>query len=358
MKERIGYYDIARGLGIIFVVIGHIDTFYVPFRNVVISFHMALFLLISGMLFFETREEQKSYLSVIGKRFVRIMVPYVLFSLISIMIEFIRLALQGIYHWPHFKSLLTSIWTLQGNSVMWFLPALFISECVFLTIRKMKNDIVILLLTVGLAVLAIWCNTIKLPWKGAGDDLCISLARGIFCTLFICIGYYFRKYIIPLKIPAYAGWIAAVVFLAISVKMNQINPKVDLRSLKWGEAWFSTHSKFVLHSYLASLYLIGALSGAIAIILISRNIEKWSKTMVLKGLAFFGSNSLIIMATHLDWHVLHYSMDLAAGINRFLPSPLFYHGVLLAIVFAVESVLIILINKFAPILAGKIKKIS
>ena len=44
MKERIGYYDIARGLGIIFVVIGHIGSFYVPFRSVVITFHMALFL--------------------------------------------------------------------------------------------------------------------------------------------------------------------------------------------------------------------------------------------------------------------------------------------------------------------------
>ena len=48
MKDRIGYYDLARGLGIIFVVIGHIDTFYVPFRSVVITFHMALFFMISG----------------------------------------------------------------------------------------------------------------------------------------------------------------------------------------------------------------------------------------------------------------------------------------------------------------------
>ena len=70
MKERIGYYDIARGLGIIFVVIGHIDTFYVPFRNVVISFHMALFLMVSGMLFFETGEYLCGKIREIYKKFI------------------------------------------------------------------------------------------------------------------------------------------------------------------------------------------------------------------------------------------------------------------------------------------------
>ena len=355
MKERIGYYDIVRGLGIIFVVIGHIDTFCMPFRNVVISFHMALFLMVSGMLFLETGEENKQYLTVIGKRFRRIMLPYICFSLISVAIEFVRLALQGIYHWPHFRSLLNSIWTLQGNSVMWFLPALFISESVFLAVRKTKSDLFTIFSVMGLAVLAIWCNTLKLPWKGAGADLCTSLMRGVFCTLFICIGYYIRKYIVPLKIPAYIGWIVAVIFLAVSVKMNQINPKVDLRALKWGEAWFSTQSKFVLHAYLASLYLIGAIAGATAILLICRSLEKFSRTPILKVIAFFGSNSLIIMATHLDWHVLHYSIDFAAWINRIWPSSFFYHLLVLIFVFAIETILIMGINKYMPFLAGKRK---
>ena len=71
MKDRIGYYDLARGLGIIFVVIGHIDTFYVPFRSVVITFHMALFFMISGMLFWETKEEESEILRTIKKKFCR-----------------------------------------------------------------------------------------------------------------------------------------------------------------------------------------------------------------------------------------------------------------------------------------------
>ena len=358
MKDRIGYYDLARGLGIIFVVIGHIDTFYVPFRSVVITFHMALFFMISGMLFWETKEEESEILRTIKKKFCRIMIPYILFSLLSMVIEFIRLALQGIFYWPHFRALLISAVSLYGNSVMWFLPALFISEIVFLLVRKSRNDLATIMIVAGLVAFAVWANT----WNLAGGEFLQSfmaaMIRGIYCTIFICIGYYIRKYIIPLKIPAYLYGVTGGLLIWVSVRMNSINPKVDLRAMHWGDILFGTDSNVILVAYPVCLYLIGAASGALGVIFMCKMLDRFSGRLLFRGIVFFGSNTLIIMATHLDFHVLHYSMDLAAFLNSLMPSSILYHGMILIFVFAAEAVLIRLINKYAPILTGKHKKIT
>ena len=356
MKERIGYYDIARGLGIIFVVIGHIDTFYMPFRSVVITFHMALFFMISGMLFWENQAEERGYSESLKRKFLRIMVPYILFSILSILIEFVRLALQGVFYWPHFKALLISVFSLYGNSVMWFLPALFFAEMIFLAVLKMKNDFVTVVSILCLTILAVWANTLN---PGGGEfrqSFYAAMIRGIFCTVFLCAGYYIRKWTSKLRIPGYVYGVVAVVLLGICVKLNDVNPKVDLRAMYWGEYIFATNSSTALLAVKVILYLVGAVSGALGIICLCKMFDMFCNNPVYKVLAFFGSNSLVIMATHLDWHVLHYSMDLASWLNGFLPGSAFYHLWIIVFVFAVEAVLIKLINKYVPILAGKYKK--
>lgn len=355
MKERISYYDFARGLGIIFVVIGHIDTFYMPFRSVVITFHMALFLLISGMLFLETEEEKRPYLQLLKKKFQRIMVPYILFSLISVVIEFIRLTMKDIFFWPHYKVLLTAFLTGYGNSSLWFLPALFISEMLFLGIRKAGRDWVSVLAAAVLAGSAVWVNTVcnsEIFWI---ENLEGTLTRAVFCTLFLCVGYYVRKWIISRKIPGVVYTMAGLIFIGICIIMNQINPKVDLRTMNWGEYYFMTTSTFALTSVRVLMYLTAALTGAWAVIFFSMRLERLSDRKIYKFLTFFGRNSLIIMATHLDCHVLHYSMDLAGIINSLIPNPILYHTFLLIFVFAAESLLIFFINRYLPILTGRIR---
>ena len=356
MKERIGYYDIARGLGIIFVVIGHIGTFYGPFRSFIITFHMALFFMISGMLIFETKEEERSLTEIIKKKFFRIMIPYILFSVLSIIIEFVRLSLQDIYFWPHFRALFVTAGSFYGNSVMWFLPALFISEIIFLIIRRIKKDIMTVLSVLVLAALTIWANTLPTVGNQFLQSFTAAMIRGVYCTIFICIGYYVRKYIMTLKIQNFVYGCWAILLMRLSFALNQFNPKVDLRAMYWGERGIATTSKTVLVSYQASLYLIGAVSGALGIIFLCKCLESFSNCGIFKVLIFFGGNSLIIMATHLDWHVLHYGIDLAAILNEIYPSSMLYHMYVLVFVFAVEAMLILLINKYLPILSGKLKK--
>ena len=297
MKERIGYYDIARGLGIIFVVIGHIGTFYGPFRSFIITFHMALFFMISGMLIFETREEERSLTEIIKKKFFRIMVPYILFSVLSIIIEFVRLSLQDIYFWPHFRALFVTAGSFYGNSVMWFLPALFISEIIFLIIRRIKKDIVTVLSVLALAALTIWANTLPPVGNQFLQSFTAAMIRGVYCTIFICIGYYVRKYIMTLKIQNFVYGCWAILLTRLSLALNQFNPKVDLRAMYWGERGIATTSKTVLVSYQAALYLAGAVSGALGIIFLCKCLGK--KTLIFVeistkiGVFFFLSADIV-----------------------------------------------------------------
>ena len=49
-KKRVKYFDIARGITIILMIVGHTLSFGWK-RNLIFSFHMPLFIIISGMFF-------------------------------------------------------------------------------------------------------------------------------------------------------------------------------------------------------------------------------------------------------------------------------------------------------------------
>ena len=75
MKRRIEYLDVAKGIGILLMIAGHIyaNTW---FQIVVYSFHMPLFLLISGILLNETGVIQKPLPKVVFLKFKRLIIPY------------------------------------------------------------------------------------------------------------------------------------------------------------------------------------------------------------------------------------------------------------------------------------------
>ena len=50
MKNRVTYLDLAKGIGIILVVLGHMENISSELRIWISSFHMPLFFVISGML--------------------------------------------------------------------------------------------------------------------------------------------------------------------------------------------------------------------------------------------------------------------------------------------------------------------
>ena len=137
-KHRIGYIDSIKGFAIFLVVWGHCIQFFSTsncFENIVFStiysFHMPLFMMLSGFFFIGSlKEYMKSFLI---KTFRRLILPIILCgTLLSIYIDIMKGELQII-------RILHSIW-LQPLNQFWFLRDLFVCYIFAYFILKLFNN--------------------------------------------------------------------------------------------------------------------------------------------------------------------------------------------------------------------------
>jgi len=141
MPKRIEYIDIARGIGILLVVLGHNDFGYIsPFGyKLIYSFHMPLFFFLSGYFF----NPALSFVSFFKKRFNALLKPYLftIFLIYFVSVSFdnmsFKIALQRIV-----KALYGAGYYMDWVQ-LWFLPHLFVVSLyafIFFTIiRKWDN---------------------------------------------------------------------------------------------------------------------------------------------------------------------------------------------------------------------------
>jgi fucose 4-O-acetylase-like acetyltransferase len=156
ISKRIEYIDIARGIGILLVVMGHNDFAAIsPFgHKLIYSFHMPLFFFLSGY-FFKTA---MGFWDFFKKRFNAIMKPY-FFTIFLIYFFSISFGKMG------FQTALTRIVkSLYGAGhyldwvQLWFLPHLFVVSLYaflfYVVMSRVDNRWIrwiVLLLTLGLA---------------------------------------------------------------------------------------------------------------------------------------------------------------------------------------------------------------
>jgi len=126
MSKRIEYIDIARGIGILLVVLGHNDFGYIsPFGyKVIYSFHMPLFFLLSGYFL----NASIPFFEFLKKRFNSLLKPYlfIIFIIYFTSVSFekmgFRTAIQRIV-----KSLYGAGYYIDWVQ-LWFLPNLFVAS--------------------------------------------------------------------------------------------------------------------------------------------------------------------------------------------------------------------------------------
>ena len=363
-KKRIVYLDIAKGIGMILVLLGHLqnDTVfsYSPYIlslcSWIFSFHMALFFIISGILIAVKGENETDLRIFIRKRFKSVMVPYFWFSLIYIFIVLYSLLIDKVVP---LKTLFIQLWYvlgMYGMNVLWFLPALFAGEIlfVFLTQRFKNNKSILIILL--LLIIAITINQLRdgLPNNSEIserlNELIITLIRPIFVCSYIFIGYYIYRCFrfvsskisntLVLMIPA------AIILLIINIYVNTLNRPVDFRSL-------------VLNNY--PLYYLSSVCGSLAILIISKLLSVIHIGNRINGetgfrvLKFYGINSLTFMAVHNNSAIMRLSLLAAMYINQFLTRARGYicYGIIVLIFLIYVSLTILVINRFFPFITGR-----
>ena len=154
MKDRILIFDVAKTLAVVLMIIGHVSSTYdsrgylAPLSEWIYSFHMPLFMILSGVFFEKTY--RKDIRSLLKSKAVLLLVPVVSWSVVSLVL--IELLPVDSTDWPGvIKSYVFGGGPLRG---LWYLKCLFVYLIVnSLAVKLLKSEFAAMVVTIFLFVL-------------------------------------------------------------------------------------------------------------------------------------------------------------------------------------------------------------
>ena len=215
MSQRNQWLDIAKGIAILLMVIGH-STIPQSVSNFIFAFHMPLFFISSGLV---TNFEKYSAMHFIAHKLRTLLLPFLIYSSIVI----ILLIIAGISDINH---VLYNGW--EGYA-LWFIPVLFFSLIINKIKQiKMKYIRIALVLCILISGAVLCYYSIYLPW---------SLSTIPYASFLIFLGGGCKSLgqrIETIKNPIIYIWILAILTITIShfwrldMAWNHIRPVVPL----------------------------------------------------------------------------------------------------------------------------------
>lgn len=251
MKQYLDYLDLAKGFGIILVIMGH-SLF--PLHIAIDIFHMPLFFFISGITF--SINNNVTISERIFKKIDRIFIPLIFFSLLSSVFEFF----------------LKPVSNGDFNEPLWFLKVIFTSLIIYYVIifnfNKYKN-IIIIFLTLLAFIFAV---------KKIKVFLDIDLA--LFSLSFIHLGYLLKNNYKKIKKNQ------TIFVLLLSIIFYSLGLYYSIHLGVKGGYYFRNYKYSLL------LFYITSISGIFIVLTFSKIINK------INVINYLGKNSLIILCVH------------------------------------------------------------
>ncbi len=272
---RIDYFDIAKGIAILAVVLGHMGWSAVnPF---IYSFHMPLFFMISGYFI----SEKTQGWALIRRKARQLLLPYYMVALLFIILSAGLMLLQDGYlpakgvvkreliSYIYANTFYCSNWGIKPMAGIWFFWALFVASIIVSFIKNWAVDKSFFFLGVLAVAGYLASPRIALPF-------CFDLAAvGAF---FVYLGYVAKKYRLLNNLLSCYVLTICVVLWGCSIEMG-------------GDLYLvNNHIGQGLYS------VVGAVAGCIVILRISKALENIA--MVSTFLRFLGKQSLLIYAIH------------------------------------------------------------
>lgn len=149
-RNSIEWMLIAKGIGIVLVVIGHFypDTspnYWSEIRSLIYSFHMPLFFLLSGYLY---SHDKYSYSDLIKNKIKRLIYPFITIASLFFTVKYVVGRVVNLDHPVDIDSTYALL-TDPVNSYMpllWFVHALFLIFAVYPLARVLMNNLIMLIL--------------------------------------------------------------------------------------------------------------------------------------------------------------------------------------------------------------------
>lgn len=331
-KKRDATIDIAKGIGIYLVCLGHTTSNEVLLKWMY-SFHMPLFFFLSGIF----HSNSENYFEFFKKKVRALLVPYLFFAitlfmfflLVSKKIGFsvgenlsVKENFIGIFIGTEIKNFSQVSWGGQ----LWFLLALFLVANFMYFVKKLslKTQILVNILMIIVNIYLTKKLNFKLPW---------SFLTSLMAFNFYWFGNYFRKDILNRKnIPN----LILASLLIINLIISHLNGKVDM--------WRNSYGNLIM-------FFIGAYSGILFLIF-------FIKKFILNNrfLEYIGKNSLVILAYHRRGiTIIKVVFILILKIS--IPE----NNTIFNLIFSLIEILlcipiIVILNKYFPFFIGKGKK--
>lgn len=334
-SKRIVWVDIARGIAMIFVMMGHASGIPKSLMSWVYSFHMPLFFFLSGYVF--NVEKYHSFKSLLIDKSRTLLFPMVALStVLSIWTAIINTnyGISGLI--KHFIGIFIELRGSDFDSGLWFITCLFVIELLWWFLCKIsafnsiiKKIIVLFVFSVIGFLYVVFIDHI-VPW---------ALEASLISIGFFGVGNLIKKngeriiqWIEKKKI------ILCIVSLAINcmvVFFNIIyNFEVDIYADNLG---------------FYPLFYIGAFSGILFSIALSMQIE------VNKALTFIGRNSFIYYAFH---KVLYATFDKILLIVGIVSSQSINWWLYIIISCFILWIVSNIINRYMPWMLGRFKSVQ
>lgn len=276
MQERDISLDRLKGIGIIFVVLGHCIS-NESIWTYIYSFHMPLFFLITG--YCNSGRLNLPFKKFVIKKFKSIVVPYTFLFLLSVFAGFLtHLCIVKDFSWGegriNFLDLIKA-WGLSGgylnvyplnNFPLWYLPHLFIASICLYWIVKIKNE---KLLTV---ILIVW-----LP---------ISILLSKYFTSSFAPAFHINA------LPVSISYLLIGYLLGIKKKLTYIKPNIFITLVLLSIGYIFA---FIFRGHVAKVTSLGYYVNSLVSVGGWYCVAKSSNSIILQ---FLGENSLYIFGIH------------------------------------------------------------
>lgn len=329
-NQRIEFVDIAKGVAILLVLLGHLLMGESLLKKSIYAFHMPVFFIISGFFISE-----KTFRVFASRRFSSLIIPYLLFAFL-----FGTLAIKSI---PFILYATNQSLSKGGsNGMLWFLPSLFFSVIIVHAIRvKLRRHLILSIVAITVFVslgyiLNQQChNGVLSVFKKWGLPLGIDIA--MIGAAFALTGYLFAN-------KGGLRWInscnkmivvALSFLLLIAMLSTYYHTRKKYPQMATGDLgnWY--------------FYFAVAICSSLGLIALSRLINSFCHC---RWLIWLGKNCLCIFLVHrmlvgiLQKQILHHSQNF------------FTYGLCMIILCFFSIICTIIINKYFPFLIGKSSK--
>lgn len=281
LGSRLKYLDIAKGILIILVVLGHSDFQNKPY---VYWFHMPAFFFISGMLHKQpTNKEVKSFLI---RKTRNLLWSYLAFGLLVVCVISVFDSITHSLNYIH-TLLILVVRLLFGGTLLfsamspfWFVPTLLLTIVSFTVLKAIvKKELVVQVITIGSFFVGAFIGGkihFHVPWHA--DVVPVSL-------FYYGIGFYSNNIVRSVYTSPYK---TVITFITIAICLSLLFAGVRNVFFFRLDMKYSVYSNYILSIIIPLIFSLG-------VIVLSMVIEK---TVLCNALAYTGFNSLVIMYLH------------------------------------------------------------